>query len=37
MENKTSLLKIGNEIVFTQSGIHYEMKPGAVYNVSYDR
>lgn len=37
MENKTSLLKIGNEIVFTQSGIHYEMKPGTVYNVSYDR
>lgn len=37
MENKTSLLKIGNEIVFTQSGVHYEMQPGTVYNVSYDR
>lgn len=34
--NKAQFLKVGNEIVFAQSGTVYNMQPGTVYNVEYD-
>lgn len=35
--NKTTLLKIGEDIIFSQQGIDYELIPGKVYTVETDR
>lgn len=36
MENKTQLLKLGNDIVFGNSGVVYSMEPGTVYVPTID-
>lgn len=37
MENKTTLLKVGEDIIFGTSGVDYELKPNTSYTVEYDR